>query len=311
MSFVPELRRSIVETLSYFSMAKYPLTKEELFEYLWRPPKIEELDYFHLLPVIRQSGLLTEESGYYFLPGRATGIENRRERDLQSDLKIKKAIQAAKKIRAVPFLRAIFVCNSVGAGQACENSDIDFLIITAPNRIWIVRLFANIILRLFGLRTYGDKVSDKICLSFFLDEKHLNLVDLRITEADIHFVYWIKQMQPIFDPDNLYKKFLSINNWTDYYLPNYKYPGDFIKSLSETKIGSIWRKICEKMWQGAYGDLIEKEAKETQMMKMSLKIKNQLNDGQKGVVIKEGVIKLHENDARKKYLEDWRTIINY
>jgi hypothetical protein len=261
------------------------------------------------LTVGKQNGWVVEKFGYYFLPGQASSVEKRRERDLVSDLKTKKAGRVVKKILMVPFLRAVFVCNSVGAGQAWPDSDIDFLIITAPNRIWIVRFFTNLILRLFGLRTYGNRVSDKICLSFFLDEKHLNLAELRVTDRDIHFAYWLKQMQPIFDPDNLFKKFLAVNNWTDYYLSNYKYQGEYLKKVTAGKMAGWWRKMWERMWYGAYGNLIEKEAKENQMARMSLHLKEKMNNGDRGVVIRDGVIKLHENDARRKYLEEWGKLI--
>ena len=32
------LRQSIINTLAYFDLADYPLTKEELFSWLWQPP---------------------------------------------------------------------------------------------------------------------------------------------------------------------------------------------------------------------------------------------------------------------------------
>ena len=59
------------------------------------------------------------------------------------------------------------------------------------------------------------------------------------------------------------------------------------------------------MWQGIYGDMLEKQAKDFQWMKMKLplKEKSELNDN--GVVIKEGIVKLHEHDTRRDYREKW------
>ena len=67
-----------------------------------------------------------------FLPGREVTVEKRRERLLISELKMKLACRAAKKIRAVPFVKAIFVCNSVGTEQAKAKGDIDFLLSPRP-----------------------------------------------------------------------------------------------------------------------------------------------------------------------------------
>ena len=139
------LKQSIVKTLTYFDLIYYPLTKEELFAYLWRAPYGRYDDFLSVLE--RPERCWESKWGYYFLPGREKKIENRRIRLLHSEQKLKLARRAVKKIRAVPFLRAIFLCNSVASGTAGETSDIDFFIVTAPKRIWLVRFFTNLILR--------------------------------------------------------------------------------------------------------------------------------------------------------------------
>ncbi len=281
----------------------------------------------------------TEKFGYHFLPGRETIVENRRRRLLISEMKMSIARRAAKKLRAVPFLRAVFVCNSVGMGQAEAESDIDFFIVAAPQRIWIVRFFCNLILRLWGLRTYGEKIKNRICLSFFVDEHHLGLSDMRVAEDDIHLAYWLHQMAPIYDPHNLYAKFLRANDWTDKFLPNVIPAGEriqasvipakagicdiamadsrfrgndncsqevlYIHPIPATRLARLWKTIWQTMWRGAYGDLLENQAKQIQMLKMKFSIKEKARSGDKGVVLGEGVIKLHENDRRAEYRKKW------
>ncbi len=220
---------------------------------------------------------------------------------------MKIALRAAKKIRSAPFLRAIFVCNTVGSEQSAENSDIDFLIITHPKRIWIVRMLTNLILRLWRLRTYGKKIKNRICLSFYLDAHHLSLSNYRIAEDDIHFAYWIQQMIPIYDPENMYSKFLQANSWSRKYLPNIDPDPVFTERfiIKDSKIGKIWKKIWEKMCRGGYGDFVEKQSRLTQWLKMNAKIKNKIKRVDKGVVISDGIIKLHERDTRADYRREW------
>ncbi|MEK7680670.1 MAG: hypothetical protein AAB348_01315 [Patescibacteria group bacterium] len=297
------LGQSIYKTLCYFDIADYPLTKEELYAFLWQPPAI---GYGEFLEKIAQAPVESKMS-HYFLPGRSETVENRRRKFVVSDLKLNIAKKAAKKIRSVPFLKAIFVCNSVGSEQATEESDIDFLIITSPRRIWIARGFANIILRLFGLRTYGKKIKNKICLSFFVDSDHLNLCSLKAAEDDVHFVYWFQRMLPIYDPENLYSKFLSENDWAKKFTPNMRTNviGAGERQVENSKLGAIWKKIWETMWRGAYGDLIENQAKQTQWMKIKLAMKEKAEMKDNGVVFADGVIKLHENDTRLNYRDKW------
>ena len=237
-----------------------------------------------------------------------------------SEPKLKIAQKAAKKIRSIPFLKAIFVCNSVGARQAEADSDIDFFIVTEPKRIWIARFFSNLILRLLGRRTYGQKNKNKICLSFYVDTNHLDLAPLRATEQDIHFAYWAQQMIPVYDPQNFYGQFLLDNSWIKKFVPNISLSsrassqerrGISVQCNGISVLGGAWKKVWEKMWQGAYGDAIEKQAKEIQWLKMkdSLKAKAAQNDN--GVVLADGVLKFHENDTRIKYKEDWEKKIWY
>jgi predicted nucleotidyltransferase len=301
------LHNSIIKTLAYFDLANYPLTKEELFSFLWQPPAGSYSDFLNTI------GGLNSKFGYYFLPGREEVVEIRRRKLLISEEKLKIARRAAKIIRSVPYLRAVFVCNTAGSGQANEDSDIDFFIITEKNRIWITRLFVTFLLTLFGLRRVGKKVKNKICLSFYVTTSSLDLAKWRIADDDIHFAYWLNQMLPIFDPDNYYTKFLGANSWTKNYLPNLdpKQTSSYLLSIPESKFSKIWKKAWEKMWEGGYGDAINNQAKQIQLSKMKFSGK-EIDRGQdKGVVISDEVLKFHEKDTRISYRNDWQQKIQY
>ena len=306
------LERSILKTLHYFDITQFPLTKEEIFSLLWQssPTSIEQVE--QELKKMFAEKKIGEQYGYYFLPGGEKTVEWRRERLLSSEAKMKIALRAAKKIRSVPFLRAIFVCNTVGSEQSTDNSDIDFLIITHPKRIWIVRMLTNLILRLWRLRTYGAKIKNRICLSFYLDAHHLSLSNYRIADDDIHFAYWLQQMISVYDPENIYHKFLQANSWSRKYLPNTDYspvPTErFV--INDSPVGKIWKHVWEKMWHGSYGDIIEKQSRLTQWMKINSDIKNRINKGDKGVIISDGIIKFHEHDTRANYRQEWLKRIN-
>lgn len=306
------IRRSILKTLHYFDITRFPLTKEEIFSWLWQCPKVGYEQFERVLQLLIEEKKIGERYGYYFLFGGEESVEWRRERLLSSEAKMKIALRAARKIRSVPFLQAIFVCNTVGSEQSNENSDIDFLIITHPKRIWIVRLLSNLILRLYRLRTFGGKIKNRICLSFYLDTHHLSLSNHRIVEDDIHFAYWLNQMVPIYDQENIYSKFLQANSWSRKFLSNIDVRPIITERLiaRDSKIGKVGKKILEKIWQGGCGNFIEKQSRLTQWMKMNAEIKNKINKGDKGIVITEGVIKLHERDTRAKYRQEWLKRIN-
>jgi len=304
-----ELEQSILQTLRYFDIARYPLTKEELFRFLWQPPPVKYVDFLEQL----NESLATlncpwqEKGGYYFLFGHEDAVEQRRTELVISAKKLKKARFAVKFIANVPFLKAIFVCNSVGREAAKQDSDIDLLILTTLGRLWIVRFFTNFILKIFGLRTSGFKQCDKICLSFYLSTDGLDLAQWRISNDDIHLAYWITQMVTIYDPENFYERFITANTWIKFFLPNITATKVFDSiAVNNTIIGRTWKTIWEKMWGNTYGNMIEDNARALQWHALKLSVKDRAEKPEKGVVINNQIIKLHENDRREWYRDEWK-----
>ncbi len=250
---------------------------------------------------------IRKNTGTILWPVVHSTVESRRQRLVVSESKLKIALRAVKKIRSVPFLRAVFVCNSVGSGLAHDGSDIDFFIISFPGRIWLVRFFTNLILKFWGLRTFGKKHKNKICLSFFVDEKNLDLQPLCAVKNDIHFIYWLHQMVPIYDPDNLYFSFLKANSWTNDYLPNVsrKSKSLYLNAAPKGKAGALWQRAWETMWLGSYGNILEKQAKQFQLARLKMSIKEVATKSDRSVIIEDGVLKFHENDSRKVIFDQW------
>lgn len=300
-----DLKQAILKTLAYFDIHHYPLTAGEIWQWLYR---LEINDFKELLLVLdelKAQNHLSQKYGYFYLAGSEVLVENRRAQLVVSELKLKKARLAARFIRGVPFLRAVFVCNSVATGTATADSDIDLFIIAQKNRLYLVRFFTNLILRIFGLRTYGNKIADRVCLSFFVDDQNLNLEKLKALPADIHFAYWISQMIPIYDPQNYFKRFLSANYWIKKFVPNFNAHTQYTNGIRANIIMTAWQKIWQTMWQGKYGNLIESQAREWQQLKMSLVVKERAKLGDNGVVITNGVLKLHEYDTRSAIYDSW------
>lgn len=300
------LEQSILQTLHYFALAEHPLTFEELYANLWQPPRITYAQFKAVWP--QHAHLAVEKQGFIMLLGHEANILQRKNAQVESALKLKKARRAANIILIVPFIRAVLVCNSVGRETAREQSDIDFFIIAEKKRLWLVRLFSNLLLRALGLRTYGTKTKNRVCLSFYIGTDQLNLAPWRVAPDDIHLAYWLHQMLPLFDPDHWYSRFIKANAWTKNFLPHAtvsSYP-----LVADGPLRRGFRKFWETMWRASYGDLIESQAKAIQWQKIAPALKKQSTDGSHGVVFAEGIIKLHEHDTRRKIREEWLTKIS-
>lgn len=300
------LEQSIIKTLAYFDYFSHPLTKEELFRFLWQPPNfsydkfLAELDSYN-------GEVIDSKYGYYFLSGREQTVAIRQQKTVDNDFKHKITKQAAKKIRWVPFVRAMLVCNNTSFEMADRSSDIDVVIIVKQGRMWVARLLVTLWLSLFGLRRNKKKTINKICLSFYASDNSLNLAKLVITEPDVGFMYWVVQFVAVYDPDNLQTEILRQNQWIKEYLPNALVAsamGERFK-VEDSRWSKLGRNFWQRAWGGAYGQLVERQAKVMQKAKMRRNLHSVQDEPDTRVVISDEVLKFHEQDRRLQYKEEW------
>ncbi|MEK7127252.1 MAG: nucleotidyltransferase domain-containing protein, partial [Patescibacteria group bacterium] len=57
-----------------------------------------------------------------------------------TDSKLELAKKIISKLKNISFVEAIFVTGSVAANNATEKADIDLMVITKPNTLWLTRL---------------------------------------------------------------------------------------------------------------------------------------------------------------------------
>jgi len=301
-----QLEHSIIKTLAYFDYFNHALTREELFRFLWQPPNFS---YEKFLEELARGDAKSIDSkyGYYFLSGREQIVAIRRQKTADNDYKHKITKRAAKKIRWVPFARAMLVCNNTSSEMADRTSDIDVVIIVKHGHMWTARLLVTLWLSLFGLRRNKKRTVNRICLSFYVSDSRLNLADLVITEPDIGFMYWIVQFVAVYDPASLHTDILRQNQWIKKYIPNAfvaNAMGERFK-VEEDYLATLWKKFWQRAWGGAYGQLVEQQTRAMQRAKMKRNLHSVQDEPDTRVVINDEVLKFHEQDRRMQYKEEW------
>jgi predicted nucleotidyltransferase len=128
--------------------------------------------------------------------------------------KIKKAEELAELIgKYFKSILLITITGSVAAGYPEENSDIDLMIITKRNRLWLTRLILRlfIVLNRIPHRRYGQKeYRDEFCFNLWLEEDNLflpkNKQNLRNAMDSILMI-------PIINKSQTYERFMRENMW--------------------------------------------------------------------------------------------------
>lgn len=304
-------KKSILQTLAYFDIFDHPLTQEELFRFLYKNNLDLSLNYTDFLLELDKLcdlvGLVERNQGFYFLSGHRSIVQSRQSRVKLVEEKMKIAIRGIKKISRVPFVKAVFVCNTLGYGVVEENSDIDVFIVVKKGRLFIARALATLYLSFVRMRRTKKRIKNKICLSFYIADDNLNLAKTAI-ENDIYLIYWLDTLIPVYDPQNFYQSITNSNQWVNKYLINglNNYSSNNLWKVEDGKKIKIIKNFLEKVWVGTYGDIIEKQAKEMQLAKMKMNLNSLQNEDDTRVVVSDEMLKFHENDRREEYKKLWQ-----
>lgn len=222
------LEKLILATLKYHNFFSFPLTLAEINKYQLaglgpefkrnkRPISPKKLTA--ILDKLKKEKKIGFTQGLYFLKGNRQLLTLRKKRQQFSREKIKIAQKAARIFSFIPWVKAVAVTGALAMKNSSQNDDIDLMVISQKNRLWLVRLLLLLIVQLWGKRRkFGQKeVRDKICLNLFLDELSLSLSQKK---RNLFTAHEISQAKPILNKDNIWEKFLSLNLWLLNYLPN-------------------------------------------------------------------------------------------
>lgn len=216
------MEKAILRTLAYADVFDYPLTSGELYRFLIVDKNDSYSDFRRALTRIKTNDKRINTNGEYsFLQGRKEIVAVRKQRKAWSASKLKLAEKVAGILRLIPWVKLIGITGALAMNNSKKDDDLDLLIVTSKNRLWLTRLFSVFLVELIGKRRRpGDKkVKDKICLNMLLDESHLAIPE---KERDLFSAHEVCQMKPLWEKERTYQKFLKANQWSQKFLPNWK-----------------------------------------------------------------------------------------
>ncbi|MDQ1284597.1 MAG: hypothetical protein QG620_945 [Patescibacteria group bacterium] len=260
-----KLNKEILSTIIYYDLLDYPLTSFEIWRYLLAVNNNQETvnnERVNLSDVIK--GLEDEDvkkyveeyQGYYFLKGREKLVGQRLERNKISEKKFKKIFSIAKWLRFVPFVRMIAVTGTVAMKNAEKKSDLDLLVVLEHKRIFIGRTLVTLLVHLLGKRRYGRKITDRVCLNYFITTGSLG-IELKDVFSASEYAF----ARPVFGKKT-FEEFQKANGWIKNFMPNYeineadglKIAENFwvvraVRGLGETILGFDFLENWLKGWQ--------------------------------------------------------------
>ena len=217
------MRQAVLATLAYYDVLDFPLTAEEVFQYLVRLPDHtiarEELTLSETQKTLDQlllEKVVGREGEYYFLDEREHLVPFRLKKAKISARKLRHARRISWWLRFFPHIEAIFASGSLGLGNCDELSDLDVLVVAKHGRIWLARFFITVWLSCWSLRRqpWHKLAPDKICLNHYITDQSLAIPfhNLYNAQTYIHF-------QPLLVRDQrIVSRFYEANPWLGDYL---------------------------------------------------------------------------------------------
>jgi len=235
------VKDQLLDKIIYFSLFNHPLRIDELEKFM--PEYIGDSE--SISNVIKSIEGISISDGYILLNNYTCkkDIENRIKYEKSCKAILPKLDSNSRLISKFPFVRSIAISGSVSKGVFKEDGDIDYFVITKPNRLWVCRTFLIAYKKLFRLNS-----KKYFCLNYFVSEESLEIPDHNIyTSTEVAFlapVFGQKTFDQFIKANHWYKQ---IHPWKDSIKIDFKLTPNSeskIKSISERALGG---KIGEKL----------------------------------------------------------------
>ena len=230
-----DLDRAVFFTLVYSNVFTFPLTLKEIQD---RLPRVWDWSFltgqktFSHQPALPRSLTAIKKSlskllaahklekqsvkrvTYYYLAGHEANVQQRMNRKQAHQLRQAALIDFLEVVKQVPGILAVAITGSTAVANAKLDDDLDFLIVTKANHLWLSRLYLLVLAKLLGKRVQLHQVDQQQawCFNLWLDETSLAVFKHNFS---IYQAYEAKQLQWLLDKGQISDKWWEANQVLD------------------------------------------------------------------------------------------------
>lgn len=244
--------RIILAVLAYSAKFGYPLTETEIIIRAFKPhvlftlenskdpvePKLSQQALSLALKSLLKKKKVVKKQEFYLLNGEK--IKARKPNHQIKKFKEAVVSELISVAERIPWVLGVVITGSYAAGVVEEKDDLDFLIITKKNRLWLTRLVFLLLAWRRGRRPQLPKgdLSHSWDFNFWLDESSLSLP---AAKTGIYEAYEILQTSWIVNKDQIKERFFKANQWVYNYFLFTNFPDlTVVKPVTQRKIDWFW-----------------------------------------------------------------------
>ncbi|GEP49651.1 hypothetical protein FNO01nite_03230 [Flavobacterium noncentrifugens] len=212
------------------------------------------------LELLLEQKVIIQSDEFYLIKANLDQIEKRKKGNKMAVSALVKAQERARFISKFPFVEAVGVSGSLSKGYYDDNSDIDFFVITKPEKVWICRTFLMLYKKIFLMNS-----RKYFCINYFMSSCQLELEEKnRFTATEI------KTLIP-FQGKQVFEEFYHKNEWVHNILGEFKPDFNQIQNISKPKpvkaleyllgsppgnlIDASFRKITVSFWKMKFSQM--------------------------------------------------------
>ncbi len=250
---------SALKTILYFSIFKYPITKEEIYKFS------KGTSTAHIekeLELLIAKKIIYKHGEFYTTTNDDKLISRRLKGNEMAQKMMPKAKKVARLIAKFPYVESVCVSGSLSKGYYdAANGDIDFFVITKKDRLWVSRTLLILYKKIFLLNS-----KKYFCVNYFISTNNLE-----ISEKNRFTATEMVTLIPLYGKAT-YQEFMQHNPWPKQYFPNISpfdtsliedtnkaFVSKTIEAFFNTKIGltfdTFFRYLTLKKWQKKFDHL--------------------------------------------------------
>ncbi len=229
---LPAGQQSVVRTLLYYHIFDYPLTAAEILRFSSHP-WVGLADVEHATRDLVKRSLIGADRGFFFV-GEDSHVDERVADQARAREALPRADRWSRFISRFPYVRGVAISGTLSKGVMKEGDDLDYLVFTEPDRVWLCRLLLMGFKKLVLFNSHH-----RFCINYLLAADRLSIPD-----RDVFTATEIAWLLPAVNP-SIYGRFIEANSWVEDYFPNWQprsgdgvapLAGGFLKSAAERLI---------------------------------------------------------------------------
>jgi len=272
-----------LKVIIYFSIFKYPLTKEEVFSFS-SAKKIKDTE--EQLKVLVENKIIFKFDKFYSDINDVALVQRRLKGNTMANAIMPKALKRAKLIMSFPFVESVSISGALSKEYYDDEGDIDFFIITKPKYLWLARSLLVVFKKLFLLNS-----KKYFCVNYFISADRL-----KIAEQNKFTATELTTLIPIYGK-TIFNEFIKKNSWALDFYPNRTIN---TKLLHEDFKKPFWSRVLETLFNNEFGKKLDNSLKKLTLKKWKSKFKH-LNKKDFEIAMKS------TNDVSKHHPQDFQS----